>query len=132
MTTLFSISVAAAARRLPIARRGPFCRRIRRSCPQYGPCCQPRRDRGRAVATGSATAMPIICPYSCYIGLHFTISTYTGFATLATPRFRYRCSAVLTLKMKKTAVTLSHVHTNIRHIWRTIDVERCGFKPCRC
>ena len=29
-------------------------------------------------------------PYSCYIGQHCTISTYTGFATLATPRFRYR------------------------------------------
>ena len=36
------ISVAAAARRLPIARHGPFYRRTRRSCPQYGLCCQPR------------------------------------------------------------------------------------------
>jgi len=25
--------------------------------------------------------MPIICPYSCYIGLYCTISSYTGFAT---------------------------------------------------
>jgi len=106
--------------------------------------------------------MPIICPYSCYIGLYSTISTYTGFATrddaydviiidvytaamhdaiisvellggsshkptlsrlgtrvhntLATPHFRYRCSAMLTLKTKKTAMTLSHVHSNIRQI----------------
>ena len=35
-----------------------------------------------------------------------------------------------TEKMKKTAVTFNHVH--IRQIWRTIDVEQCGFKPCRC
>ena len=40
-----------------------------------------------------------------------------------------RCCAILTVKMKKTAVTFSHVHTNIRQIWRTIDVEQCGFKP---
>jgi len=26
----------------------------------------------------------------------------------------------------------SHVHTNIRQIWRSIDVEQCGFKPRRC
>ena len=52
--------------------------------------------------------------------------------TLATPRFRYRCSAMLTLGMKKTTVTLSHIHTKIRQIWRTTDVEQCGFKPCRC
>ena len=64
--------------------------------------------------------------------LHCTRSTYTGFATLATPRFRYRCSAMLTLKMKKTAVTLSYVHTNIRKIWQTSDVSNDGFKPCRC
>ena len=31
--------------------------------------------------------------------------------TLATPFFRYRCSAVLTLKTKKTAVTLSHIQS---------------------
>ena len=73
-----------------------------------------------------------ICLHSCYIGVHCTISTYTGFATLATPRFRYRCSAMLTLKMKKTTVTLSDVHTNIRQIWRTTNVEQCGFKPCQC
>jgi len=36
--------------------------------------------------------------------------------TLATPHFRYRCSAMLTLKTKKTAMTLSHVHSNIRQI----------------
>ena len=35
-----------------------------------------------------------------------------------------------TKKIKKTAVTFNHVH--IRQIWRTIDVEQCGFKPCRC
>ena len=52
--------------------------------------------------------------------------------TLATPRFRYRCSAMLTPKIKKTAVTLSDVHTKIRQIWRAIDVEQCGFNPCRC
>ena len=76
--------------------------------------------------------MLVVCPYSCYIGLHCTRSTSTGFATLATPRFRYRCSAMLTLKMKKTAVTLSYVHTNIRKIWQTSDVSNDGFKPCRC
>ena len=105
--------------------------------------------------------MSMICPYSCYIGLYSTISSYTGFATrddaydviiidvytaamhdaiisvellggsrlkptlsrlgtrvrntLAT-HFRYRCSAMLTLKTKKTAMTLSHVHSNIRQI----------------
>ena len=51
---------------------------------------------------------------------------------LSNSRFRYRCSTMLTLKMKKTAVTLSHVHTNIEQIRRTIDVEQCGFEPCRC
>ena len=54
------------------------------------------------------------------------MSTYTGFAILATPRFRYRCSAMLTLKIKKTAVTFGHVHTNVRQIWRIVDVEQCG------
>jgi len=44
--------------------------------------------------------------------------------TLATPHFIYRCCAVLTLKMKKTAVTLSHVHLNIRQIWRAVDNEQ--------
>jgi len=70
--------------------------------------------------------MPIISPYSCYIDLCCTISTYTGFATLATSHFRYRSSAML------TSMTLRHVHTNIRQIWQTTDVEQCGFKPCRC
>ena len=51
--------------------------------------------------------MPTICPYTCYVGLHCTISTYTGFAILATPRFRYRCSAMLTLKMKKIEETVT-------------------------
>ena len=66
-------------------------------------------------------------------GTHCTISIYTCFAALAIPRFRYRCSAMLTLKIRKPhAVTLGHVHTNVRQIWRTIDDEQCGFKPCRC
>jgi len=53
--------------------------------------------------------MPIIYPYSCYIGLQCTISTYTGFATIATPCFRFWCSAVLMLKMKKTTVTVTFI-----------------------
>ena len=27
----------------------------------------------------------VVCPYSCYIGLYFTISSYTGFASLSPP-----------------------------------------------
>ena len=54
-------------------------------------------------------------------------------------RLCYPSNATLQISMLRNVDTEdeenrrdSHVHANVRQIWRTIDVEQCGFKPCRC
>jgi len=62
MTTLFSISVAAAARRLPIARRGPFVeelgeavRSMVRAAGHVAIAAEQRRQSATATTTSDRT-----------------------------------------------------------------------------